>query len=443
MTRSPRSALAPRHARVAVALGAVGLFLAGGSLAAADPTPSALAAAETAYQSATDHLESAREQVSVAAEDYHEAKIRLAAAEKDAKAATAAAARAKSGVAQARSVVRRHAVQAWQSGGLAEWEPLVMGVGPSDLGPVVAERNRARLAGATGTANLATVEATRAAEATTRLRQAATASKRAESTARSAQARAESEAGRVGQQRTRLLTQMAGLRGTTPAQEQTRMDALTLERQQQTEEAVRLQMLSTTPTAATSPQPTRQSVRVEAQGMAHQRFQEAAVTATAKPLALRTASPSTGAQQQAALPAPTLVTPTPRPTPSSTPTAPAPATGASAAVAYAKAQLGKWYQWGGAGPDTFDCSGLTMMAWRQGGVYLSHGSQAQYRETRRVAIKDLQPGDLVFYGATPETNHHVGIYVGGGQMIEAPRTGYQVRYASIYRSDLLPYGGRP
>jgi cell wall-associated NlpC family hydrolase len=112
-------------------------------------------------------------------------------------------------------------------------------------------------------------------------------------------------------------------------------------------------------------------------------------------------------------------------------------------LAYARAQLGKWYRWGGEGPDTFDCSGLTMRAWQRAGVNLPHGARMQYFVTRRVSIGNLRPGDLVFFGSSPSTIHHVGIYVGGGRMIEAPRTGVQIRYSSIYRSSLLPYGGRP
>jgi cell wall-associated NlpC family hydrolase len=112
-------------------------------------------------------------------------------------------------------------------------------------------------------------------------------------------------------------------------------------------------------------------------------------------------------------------------------------------IAYAEAQLGKPYGWGASGPSSFDCSGLTMMAWRQAGVYLSHYTGAQWSETSRVAISDLRPGDLVFFGSSGPTSHHMGLYVGGGQMIEAPHTGAVVRYASIYRYDLLPYGGRP
>jgi cell wall-associated NlpC family hydrolase len=115
----------------------------------------------------------------------------------------------------------------------------------------------------------------------------------------------------------------------------------------------------------------------------------------------------------------------------------------SAVIAYAQQQLGKPYGWGAAGPDAFDCSGLTMRAWAQAGVYLSHYTGAQWGETVRVPISDLRPGDLVFYGTSGPESHHVGLYVGGGQMIEAPHAGANVRYASIYRSDLLPYAGRP
>ncbi|HEX2038998.1 MAG TPA: C40 family peptidase [Acidimicrobiales bacterium] len=134
---------------------------------------------------------------------------------------------------------------------------------------------------------------------------------------------------------------------------------------------------------------------------------------------------------------------TPSTTPSTAPggeaSAPArpPAAGADAAVAEAKRQLGKPYQWGAAGPDSFDCSGLTQWAWKAGGRSLPHSSQAQYSATSRVALNDLQPGDLVFYGSPI---HHVGIYVGNGQMVEASETGTPVRYASIFRRDYVGAG---
>ncbi|HEY1740041.1 MAG TPA: NlpC/P60 family protein, partial [Acidimicrobiia bacterium] len=114
--------------------------------------------------------------------------------------------------------------------------------------------------------------------------------------------------------------------------------------------------------------------------------------------------------------------------------APPPSEGAATAVYWAKQELGKPYQYGAGGPGSFDCSGLTAFAWAHAGVGMAHNAAAQYGEFPHVAIGNVEPGDLVFFGSPI---HHVGIVVGGGQMIEAPETGYDVRYASYFRSDLV------
>jgi cell wall-associated NlpC family hydrolase len=112
-----------------------------------------------------------------------------------------------------------------------------------------------------------------------------------------------------------------------------------------------------------------------------------------------------------------------------------PASGrAGAAVAEAYNKLGSPYEWGAAGPSRFDCSGLTMWAWARGGVSLPHSSQAQYESLRHVAQSDVEPGDLVFFGSPI---HHVGIYIGGGQMISAPHTGDVVKIQDAFRSDFV------
>jgi cell wall-associated NlpC family hydrolase len=118
----------------------------------------------------------------------------------------------------------------------------------------------------------------------------------------------------------------------------------------------------------------------------------------------------------------------------------------AAAVAWAKTQLGKDYQWGADGPSTYDCSGLTLQAWGRQGVSLPHSSTMQYAITEHVDLGSLRPGDLLFYAtdtSDPSTIHHVAIYAGGGQMVEAPYTGAQVRISSIYRSGMMPFAGRP
>jgi peptidoglycan DL-endopeptidase CwlO len=113
-----------------------------------------------------------------------------------------------------------------------------------------------------------------------------------------------------------------------------------------------------------------------------------------------------------------------------------PASGrASTAVRTAYAQLGDPYRWGGTGPNSFDCSGLTSYAWRAAGVYLPHSSSAQYGSGRHVSRSSLRPGDLVFFYSPIS---HVGIYIGGGRMIDAPYPGTSVRITPISQ---LPYSG--
>jgi len=106
------------------------------------------------------------------------------------------------------------------------------------------------------------------------------------------------------------------------------------------------------------------------------------------------------------------------------------------AANWALTQLGKPYQWGAAGPDTYDCSGLTMVAWAHAGVSLLHYTGYQWDEGPHVPLDQLQRGDLLFYAtdnSDPGTIHHVGIYIGNGMMVDAPFTGADVRIDSIYQ----------
>ncbi|HET7482108.1 MAG TPA: NlpC/P60 family protein [Actinomycetota bacterium] len=119
--------------------------------------------------------------------------------------------------------------------------------------------------------------------------------------------------------------------------------------------------------------------------------------------------------------------------------APAPNGSAQTAVNAALSQVGKPYQWGAAGPNSYDCSGLTMWAWSQAGVSLPHNSGMQYSATARVSSGDWAPGDLLFFGSPI---HHVAMYIGNGQMVEAPYTGAYVRVVSAQRSDYVG-AGRP
>lgn len=130
------------------------------------------------------------------------------------------------------------------------------------------------------------------------------------------------------------------------------------------------------------------------------------------------------------------------PRPASPPPAPAPSLpqpprgsgGADQAIAFAKAQLGEPYVWGAAGPDAWDCSGLMMGAWGSAGVSLPHYSVAQYYAGTPISVGELRPGDLVFWGtsSSPDSIHHVAMYIGDGLIIQAPRTGRDVEIDNMY-----------
>ncbi len=112
------------------------------------------------------------------------------------------------------------------------------------------------------------------------------------------------------------------------------------------------------------------------------------------------------------------------------------------AVDRAMTHLGKPYEYGGSGPGSFDCSGLTQDAWAAAGVSLSHGADLQWYESTRVSVDEVIPGDLLFFGDSVEGIHHVTMYVGDGQMIEASTTGTPIRIRG-WRSGDLVGAGRP
>jgi cell wall-associated NlpC family hydrolase len=148
--------------------------------------------------------------------------------------------------------------------------------------------------------------------------------------------------------------------------------------------------------------------------------QAAAAAAAAAAAEAQIAAAQAAAARRAAAAARSGVT-----TSSSDPPPPSAGGAGTAAVAAAESQIGVPYVWGAESPGSgFDCSGLTAWAWGQAGVSLPHYSGAQMADSAPVPISDLEPGDLLFYG--PGGSEHVAMYVGGGQMIEAPYTGASV-----------------
>ncbi|MER7001663.1 NlpC/P60 family protein [Dactylosporangium sp. NPDC000555] len=110
---------------------------------------------------------------------------------------------------------------------------------------------------------------------------------------------------------------------------------------------------------------------------------------------------------------------------------------AGRAVRFAYSQLGKVYQWGADGPNSFDCSGLTMAAWKAAGVVLPHNAARQKQTVRPITRSELRPGDLVFYYRNVS---HVGIYIGEGRVIEAPRAGERISMRLLDYAPIVGYG---
>ncbi|GAA2736098.1 NlpC/P60 family protein [Streptomyces nogalater] len=152
--------------------------------------------------------------------------------------------------------------------------------------------------------------------------------------------------------------------------------------------------------------------RLEEQGVAE--AQRALTTAGALPADRPAAPPAAG----------------PAAPPAVGPTAPA----ADRAVRYALDQVGKPYAWGAAGPDAYDCSGLTSRAWAQAGVPVPRTSQEQWDRLGKVPLRQLRPGDLVVY--FPEATH-VAMYVGDGKVVQAPRPGGRVTVSPIAAHPIL------
>ncbi|MFD8704433.1 C40 family peptidase [Kitasatospora sp. NPDC059648] len=116
-----------------------------------------------------------------------------------------------------------------------------------------------------------------------------------------------------------------------------------------------------------------------------------------------------------------------------------------AAVDYALAQLGKPYVWGGDGPSGYDCSGLVQQAYRRSGISLPRVADDQYAATTPISAGQLRRGDLVFWSDSGRASgiHHVGMYLGGGTFVEAPRPGRTVRISTLSPGHYPTHFGRP
>jgi cell wall-associated NlpC family hydrolase len=159
--------------------------------------------------------------------------------------------------------------------------------------------------------------------------------------------------------------------------------------------------------------------------------QRAAAAAAAREAAQERAAAAANAAAQQALATTSTTSPTLAPPPT---TVVAPSGAAAEAVAAAESRVGDPYVWGAVGPTTFDCSGLVMWAYAQAGVVLPHYSGSQYAVTEHIPMSDLEPGDLVFFANPGE---HVAMYVGDGDVVQAPYTGADVQIVPLFPEFVL------
>ncbi len=284
---------------------------------------------------------------------------------------------------------------------------------------------------------VADVTAATAAQASDRAAAAETEAEEARDVAAAAEASAGAQAEAIAATKSELIAELADLQGISVRLAEKRQQAL----EQAAAEAA----------AAAAQAEAEAQAQAEAEAEAQAQAEaEAQATPTPTPTSKPTPTPTMPTATPTSTPT-TTPTPTPTPTPTATPTAtptvtpttpptptpdpvPTPTGDPAAAIAFAQSQIGKPYRYGAAGPDAWDCSGLTSAAWARGGKSLPHYSVAQYTQSTRISASELAPGDLVFWGSSsnPASIYHVAIYVGGGQIIHAPRTGRDVSQESMY-----------
>ncbi|MFG2912834.1 C40 family peptidase [Kitasatospora sp. NPDC048298] len=366
--------------------------------AEAEGKASSAAALEAALTAARAELDRAGRAAEQAVEAYNGAQLALARARAEEAAAARRAATAETERAAAADDAARLAAETYRQGAGAELSALnaLLGShGPREAGDraaaigQVSERTRQILDAATSTA-----AAARSASAAARA--ATEAAGRAAAEVGAAKVRAEqrlvaqqAEVTAAAQRREQLLVELAAARDTTVELERQRREALE-------EIAAR-----------------------EAEAASRAAAEQAAREAEAAPAGTRAQVPP--------------------------PSRPWSAERAAAAVAFARSKIGLPYVWGGEGPGGYDCSGLTMMAWREGGRQLNHFAADQYAQSTPIGYRQLRPGDLVFWTDTGRAAdiHHVGLYIGDDQMIEAPRVGMPIKQASLWIMGTPNFYARP
>ncbi|WP_405062486.1 C40 family peptidase [Kribbella sp. NBC_01505] len=381
-------------------------------------------AIEQQLAAAEARLEQLGIQSGIADEAYNGAVYRLEQAKKDAAAAADRAAKAQKSLTTQRQQIGRFAVASYQGGGdIAKFGPLFTAEGPQQLLDSAGTAHTVssamqgsylRYSAAQVVTNLFKVQAD---QAVVKVKQATDEAAKAKKTAEAAEAAQSAAVTAMGVQRQQSIAQLAVLQNTSVQ--------VAAQRQRGLEELARQRAAAL---AAKKAAELRRKIEArEAAERARERAEEAREREQGKK------NPPKKKPQK------------PRPGNDGNGNGSS-GRGASSAISFAMSQLGDMYLWGGTGPSRWDCSGLMMGAWKRAGVQLPHYSVAQYEQTKHIDEDELRPGDLIFWALNPNdpgTIHHVAMYLGGGRMIHAPRTGKPVQIQSVYYWEPPDFFGRP
>jgi cell wall-associated NlpC family hydrolase len=420
---------------------------------------SAVARAESQLAAVSARFDQLMVSAARAAEDHNGAQYALEEARATESEAAAEAARDEAAAEHSRAELGRVAASAYRTGGQLELVAAVLDADRADQfvgGAVVLQtviRSHNTIADRAMEASAQAEDAAeRARQARLDREEAARTAELAAGQAAAAVAEFETQVAALERERERALAELAAARGTTIALEEERQASLALAAAADEERAATASGSGqdgdpteapgapadrggeTPGDPATAPEPPPAGTPAEPPAASP------APAVTREPSPAATRDPSPAASSPRATASPTASNSQTSPPATSSPTKPPakspppPPSGAQLAIDYARAQLGKPYEWGAAGPDSFDCSGLTMRAWQRAGVSLPHWSVAQARMVTRVSYGQLRPGDLIFWSDNGQASgtYHVGLYVGAGKMIHAPRPGKVVEIQNVF-----------
>ncbi|MPV48421.1 hypothetical protein GCG21_00030 [Pseudactinotalea sp. HY160] len=419
----------------------------------AEDTSRQVAELEVELATNSAELDRATLQSQIAAEDFNDATVELDQAESAAAEAQEALTAANAERDEARAAVAAIAMSAYRNGG--SFSQLSMFLEADGITDAINSANTFSVLGTSAEGALQRMEAAEvvasharenADEAVAEQQVATAALAEADAEAAASAQAAESAVAASQQRRDELIHQLADLRNTSVAMERERQDALDAERRERENAAARAAIED----AARNPGPSETSTNGSAgpsdpgDTSASERPTTAPPT-TAPPTTAPDPRPSVAPKPDPTPSAKPSPKPSPKPTPKPDPEPkpPAPSGAGQVALEWAKTQIGKPYVYGAAGPNSYDCSGLTMQAFKRAGINLPRTSRSQYYAGTHVPVDQMKPGDLFFYSSSgPSGIYHVAIYAGNGMRLHAPSAGKTVELVPMYWTNVLPQAVR-